>query len=365
MSTTTLDTFVAKRQDIQSRINDYRLIPMNLTDITKSGNRFYHRDSELTSTSLNSLLGVLGVKENLINDIKDDVSQWAPLHEALSNIKENKVVTAVANTRENSINRIFNHAIKEETPIDLTSGLRYTEEFLRTNNTNLDIKTFEFDPQNICVNINFRTPDSYIDVFGDDKDVWKSGFGLSFHLNKLMSFPFFERLICSNGMTAIHRMTQRFVNSTELTQRTFDRQVLRYTTNEVHDEVKSNCKRLRNNNASLREFFNARKIVNAVNKELANEFFPDHEITGRYRMLGIETSKQNARWLSTANSNVNSYDLFNNLTNIASHRMETDEQIATRMEINRLASDMFFTGPDFATLAPDPFRDLAPANLQA
>jgi hypothetical protein len=61
---------------------------------------------------------------------------------------------------------------------------------------------------------------------------------------------------------------------------------------------------------------------------------------------------------------MNAYDLFNNLTNVATHRI-TDENIALRMGLNRLASDMFFKGPDFAAVAPDPFRTVAPANLEA
>jgi hypothetical protein len=366
MSTTTLDKFVTKRQSIQSQIDDLRLIPMNLSNISKNGNRFNYQDSELAPSSLKSLLGVLGVKESLVNEIKDDSTQWGPLHDALSNIKENKVVTAVLNRRNNSISKVFNHGIKEEKPIDLTNGLRYTEEFLKNTEANLELQDFNFDPNNICININFKSPDSDIDVFGDGKDMWKAGFGMQFHLNKFITSPFFLRLVCSNGMVAAHRMAQRFVNSDELTQRTFDKQVLKYTgPASGMEEVQTYCRRLRDNNASLREFYSARDRVSAIDKDLANEYFPENEIVGRYKMIGLDVNRQNRRWMATANSNVNSYDLFNNLTNIASHRLVSDEDIATRMEINRLASEMFFNGPDFKSMAPDPFKMVMPANLEA
>ena len=366
MNTATLDRYVAKRQDIQTTIDNYRMVPMNLTDISKNGNQFYHRGSALASSSLSSLLGVLGVKENLVNEIKDDHSQWEPLHNALSNIRENKIVTAVLNRQDNQITKVFNHSIKEEQPIDLTSGLRFTEEFLKTTEANLELQGINFDPENICIHVDFKNPDADIDVFGDGKDMWKSGFSMGFHLNKFVTSPYFLRLICTNGMTAAHRLAQRFVNSTELTQRTFDRQIARYLEPASNmDEVKAYCGRLRDNNASLREFFGARKVVENINKELANEMFPENEILGRYKLIGIDAKKQNKRWLATANSNMNSYDLFNNLTNIASHRL-SDQEIATRMEINRLASDLFFNGPDFKAMAPDPFRNpVIPANLEA
>jgi len=320
----------------------------------------------MESSSLKSLLGVLGVKENLVNEIKDDRTQWEPLHEALANIKQDKVITAVYDRKNNNITQVLNRSIKEEKPIDLSSGLRFTEEFLKNTDTSLDLQDFNFDAQNICININFKNPDADIDVFSDGKDMWKAGFSLQFHLNKFVSSPYLLRLVCSNGMVAAHRMSQRFINSDEFNQRTFDRQVQKYVgpTSQV-DEVITYCNRLRNNNASLREYFDAHDVVANFDRDLASEVFPTVDISSRYRSIGIEARKQNARWKATANSNVNSYDVFNRLTNVATHRL-SDQDIAMRMEINRLASGLFFNGPDFQAVAPDPFKkDLASATLDA
>jgi len=359
MSTTTLDKFVANRRTVQDQVNQYSLVPMNLNQIHKSGNRFYNANSELNATSLNSLLGVLGVKPSLVDDIEDDQKQWEPLHSALANIRSNRVVTAVRNNETNTVVNIYNNAIKDEKPVDLTNGLRYTEEFLRTTENNLQLKNFSFNPSNLSINIDFLNPDTDIDVFGDGKDFWKTGFGITFSPNKTQTYPFFLRLVCSNGMHAIHRMKQRFVESDSLTQKTFMHQIQRYLTNEDRNsEVQLSCNRLRNNNASLREFYSARTIVEKIDKNLAGDMFNDEDLTKRYASVGVDLKKQNKRWMATANSGINSYDFFNNLTHAATHTL-SDTEIATRMEINRLASDMFFTGPDFSAMAPDPFREVA------
>ena len=101
------------------------------------------------------------------------------------------------------------------------------------------------------------------------------------------------------------------------------------------------------------------------NKELAVSAFSDHEIRARYKEVGIDLNRsKGSRWQSTANSNINAYDLFNKITNVATHST-ADRDVAFRMELNRLASELFFKGPDFASVAPDPFREVAPANLQA
>jgi hypothetical protein len=365
MSTTTLDKFVAKSADIRQTLQGYSLVPLDIENIEKNGNKFSYNNNRLANKSLNSLLGVLGVKDKLVNEIKDDSAQWTPLHNALTNIRQNKRVTAILDSSNNEIVNILDRPIKEEKAIDLTAGLRYTETFLRDNENDLELREFSFDPTNICININFKNPSSDIDVFGDGKDMWKGGFGMNFSMNKSQFYPYLLRLVCSNGMTAVHRMAQRFVDSSDFSQRTFDTQVRKFLTGDaLREEVSMSANRLLNNNASLREFYNARKIVMDLDKELAVGMFNDNDIKGRYKTLGIDTAKMGSRWQSTANSNVNAYDLFNNLTNIATHHV-TDENIAFRMELNRLASDLFFKGPDFAAVAPDPFRNVTPANLQA
>jgi len=339
--------------------------PLDVENIEKKGNSFFFNGNQLRQESLKSLINVLGVKEQLVNEINDDSTQWEPLHNALSNIRKNKRVTAVLNRQNNEINNIFDRSIKEERAVDLTNGLRYTEEYLRDNANNLELRDFYFDPTNISIAINFKNPDADIDVFGDGRDMWKSGFGMNLSLNKSQFFPYLLRLVCSNGMTAIHRMSQRFIDSADFTQRTFDTQVRKFLTGDViREEVQMAGNRLRNHNASLREFNTARSIAIKVDKELGTTMFDDRDIKRRYTDAGINLKGKSSRWMATANSNVNAYDLFNNLTNVATHRV-TDESIAFRMELNRLASDMFFKGPDFAAVAPDPFRAVAPANLDA
>jgi hypothetical protein len=353
--TTTLDKYVSHRQSIQDTVSGYSLMPLELKNIQKRGSEFTANGNRLGDLSMKNLLGVLGVKEELVNEIKDDASQWEPLHDALSNIKEDKTVTAVINNREKYITRIFPTSIKEEKSIDLTNGLRWTEEFLKNTTSNLELRGMHFDPSNISINIDFKNPDSDIDVFGDGKDMWKGGFGMSFGLNKFQAYPFFLRLVCSNGMQAIHRMSQRFVNSEELTQKTFEKQIVRFLGNEEHrEEVVKNCNRLRDSNASLREFYSAYNSIKRYDTELAKSVCSDLDIKKRYEEIGINIAKQNKRWMATANSNVNAYDLFNTLTHTATHTVK-DEDIAMRMELNRLASDLFFKGPDFASIAPNPF----------
>jgi hypothetical protein len=366
MSTTnTLDQFVAKSADIRQQLAGYSLVPLDIETIEKNGNAFSYNGNRLTNKSLNSLLGVLGVKDKLVNEIKDDSAQWTPLHNALTNIRQNKRVTAIRDSRNNEIINILDRSIKEEKAIDLSAGLRYTEAYLKDNDTDLELRNFDFDPTNICININFKNPSTDIDVFGDGKDMWKGGFGMNFSMNKSQFYPYLLRLVCSNGMTAVHRMAQRFIDSADFSQRTFDTQVRKFLTGDaLREEISSSANRLRDNNASLREFYNARKLVMDLDKELGVTMFNDLDIKARYKTLGIDSSKKGNRWQSTANSNVNAYDLFNNLTNVATHHI-TDENIALRMELNRLASDLFFKGPDFAAVAPDPFRSVEPANLSA
>jgi hypothetical protein len=86
-------------------------------------------------------------------------------------------------------------------------------------------------------------------------------------------------------------------------------------------------------------------------KEPQKEYFDDTEIQDAYKPYSIRY--KNKRWLASANSNVNGYDLFNRLTHAATHKATLP--MATKTALNALASELFFKGPDLSFQAPNPF----------
>jgi hypothetical protein len=144
--------------------------------------------------------------------------------------------------------------------------------------------------------------------------------------------------------------SQRYFENRQFKQIAFNKLLNKATQKDLEIYVRENCKRLQTNKTSLREFFNARNTLLKESTELANAYFNDMHILEAYKNENIKN--KNNRWLSTANSNINSYEFFNNITHCITHQRLKDE---IRLELNFIASEIFFKGPDFSYHAPDPF----------
>lgn len=353
MNTQLLQDFETKAQAARDCFSTYRKVPVNLHDIRKSGQNFYHGQAVVAETALKDLLNIFSIKEKLVGEIKDDKDQWEPLQNCLANIKkERSTVTAVrSGSNENSaIVKFIDQSLEEEQTLDLNKGLELLHTYLSDKNDDIKLQNLYFNPSTLQIETNIRHLTSQIDVFGDGSDLWDSGFGMNYGEGKTQILPFFLRLICTNGMTATHMANQRYFQSRDLKQTSFVKLLNKVLEEDLNGTVRANCGRLKHTNASLREYFNARNILLGSSRELAATYFDDAEIKEAYREEKLRY--KNKRWLSTANSNVNAYDFFNRITHCTSHQQIND---VTRLQLNHAASEIFFKGPDFAYRAPDPF----------
>jgi len=352
MNNTLIESFEQKAVAVSNAISHYRKTPVRLADIKKVGSNFYNGTTMIDSTALNDLLNIFSIKNDLLPEIKSDSDQWVPLQRTLSDIKNDKVVTAVMNTEgENKkIVRIFKNAIEEEQELNLNRGLELIKSYLESNDQDIKLHSMHFNVNTLQIETQIRDISNKVDVFKNGQDIWDTGFNINFGENRTSVSPFFLRLICTNGMVATEMIAQRFIDSEKIKQNSFNKLINKTITSDFSGIIKVNCDRLQETNTSLREFFAARDILLGHSKELAENYFDDKEIQEAYKPYKIKY--KNSKWLSTANSNVNGYDFFNKLTHCTSHQ-EVDDR--TRMTLNALASTMFFRGPDMGMQAPNPF----------
>jgi len=332
---------------------NYRKVPVRLTDIKKNASNFYTNENmKIRSTALKDLLNIFSIKNDLVNEIKDDKDQWLPLQRTLANIKNDRTVTAVVNTcnGDQDVVRFIKTEITEESPLNLNNGLDLIKGYLENNNRDINLHSMHFNPQTLQIETQIRDTESKIDVFKNGEDMWDSGFYINFGELTTSVGPFLLRLICSNGMVSTQVVAQRYMDTEKLKQNSFIKLINKTVESDINSAVVENCNRLQKSNASLREVFAARDVLLGHSKDLAKEYFDDTEIQEAYRPYKIKY--KNSRWLASANSNVNGYNFFNNITHCASHQDLPD---STRMQLNHLASNMFFKGPDLVFQAPNPF----------
>jgi len=352
MNTQLIERFEQQANSVKQAMSYYRKQPIKLTDIRKVGNTFYAGSNPVRTSALNDLLNVFSIKNELVNEITDDKDQWEPLQRSLSNIKNDRNITAITHTAgENTdVVRFQKASIDEESPLDLDRGLDLIKTYIENNGENIQLHSMNFNPTTLQIETQFRDILKKVDVFKDGNDIWDTGFNVFFGETRTSISPFFLRLICSNGMVATELIAQRYMNTSNLRDTTFTKLINKTVDADLTNVVQHNCNRLKHTNASVREFFAARDILLGFSKDIASAYFDDKEIQEAYSPYKIKY--QNSRWLASANSNVNSYDFFNKLTHCTSHQ---DLKDSTRMQLNHLASTMFFKGPDMTFQAPNPF----------
>ena len=353
MNTTLLDKFEKNATNVLDIVKDYRKTPANLANVRKSGPNFYYENSQVEVTALKDLLNIFSIKDDLINEIKSDKDQWEPLQRCLSDIKQDKTITAIVRQEgdSNRIARFVNHKIDEEQPLDLTRGINLIRDYVTAQDgDNLDLHHMRFNFENLQIETQFRNINNQIDVFKDGADLWDTGMNINFGEFKTSVSPFYLRLICTNGMVGTHMISQRYFNNSEFKKSTFTKLISKVMEQDFTGTVRANGVRLKQTNASLREFYNARNILLGRSADLAKTYFSDESIKEAYKDEKLRY--RNKRWLATANTNINAYDFFNNITHCVSHQ-ELDD--TTRLQLNHAASEIFFKGPDFAYRAPDPF----------
>lgn len=346
---TLLETYDNQAHNLSTAINAYRKAPVRLSGVQKTGNRFSCGDSEVTPTAIKDLFNLFSIKQSLVEEIKSDEQQWTPLQTCLTDIKNDRTVTAIRNN--NQIVRFLDQPLDEEKPLDIGRGLTLLRAYLEEQpEESVKIHGLGFNALTLQIEAQIRFTERKIDVFQNQQDVWDTGFTMLYGERHTAISSFLLRLICTNGMTTTEEIAQRYFNNQEFKPQAFHRLIDKTVNNDLTGAVRGGSERLLNNKASLREFFDARNILNAENSDLAKNYFDDQEIVEAYKDEKLRY--KNKRWLSSANSNINAYDFFNRLTHAISHN---NLQPQTRMVLNRQASDLMFKGPDFAYQAPDPF----------
>lgn len=353
MNATLIQDYNKRSNIVRESYSHYRKNPVRLSQIRKDGKLFKVNDVEVSPKALNDLSNIFSIKSALVDQVENDREQWQPLQNALTNIKKDRTITAVVNDGSNSrpfITKFVDAPIEEQEPLNLNVGLEKIGGYLETAEGDLEIRDFYFNPETLSLEINIRNKSNNIDVFGDGDDIWNSGFGIHYYEKKTSVAPYYLRLVCTNGMTAAHEIFQRYFSNKGMKQESFNKLINNVVDRDVQQLCRFNSRRLKDVNGSLREFFAARNLLSNA-KDLQKSYFNDAEIQEAYKPYGIRY--RNKRWLSSANSNVNGYDLFNHLTHAASHNPTLP--MNTRTALNALASEMFFKGPDLAFQAPNPF----------
>jgi len=133
----------------------------------------------------------------------------------------------------------------------------------------------------------------------------------------------FERLICTNGCVVNHRKFATNISTKYFNPDLITRKMAHYLhfDNEFKMMIQDQVKKLKEINASLHEYLIFRNLFKSHNLDtsVAEKYFP---IRIHNEVYDCNVLEKSSRWLSTADSGMNAFDLFNHITYISSHDQE-------------------------------------------
>jgi len=324
--------------EIKNTVKTHTVIPFTARDIScftqhkqstlVINDRFAAKDNK-------AIMEALGIRNNLSKDIfaKPD-ENWNVIRSAINSIDKSKQFSAIVD-KDNNIVTLVNSKVKEPTQLNYDNRIDQLMNSIQESSVH-NFQNIVFNPQTCDVEVNAINTDEIDCGFGD---LWNFGTSTTVGLMNQQFKQFFNRLICTNGMTTKEGVAYRMDSASS----NIGKQFIKYSSNrDIINAIRPRVEKLRNSRASLYE---VNAIANELKKEDRQTFFPSYDNMAQdfedrgYVMKDISAKRQ--RFMYT---NENLYDVFNLATNLASHQRDLIGAEAS-VALNKVAGDMFAKGP--------------------
>ena len=324
--------------EIKNTVKSHTVIPFTARDISCFTQ---HKQSTLVinerfaAKDNKAIMEALGIRNNLSKDIfaKPD-ENWNVIRSAINSIDKSKQFSAIVD-KDNNIVTLVNSKVKEPTQLNYDNRIDQLMNSIQESSVH-NFQNIVFNPQTCDVEVNAINTDEIDCGFGD---LWNFGTSTTVGLMNQQFKQFFNRLICTNGMTTKEGVAYRMDSASS----NIGKQFIKYSSNrDIINAIRPRVEKLRNSRASLYE---VNAVANELKKGDRQAFFPNYDSMVQdfsergYVMKDISAKRQ--RFMYT---NENLYDVFNIATNLSSHQRDVIGAQASAA-LNKVAGDMFAKGP--------------------
>ncbi len=319
-------------------------------EITISDEKILLHGTELEGRAKSKILSTLKVKKNFSDYAKAmDLHDWLSVSNKIKTSQQETVLIAQYDDAGKIVN-IHNKNLNKKRPDDLRLR-NYVDmicDELAQSDQTYQLNSLGFMPETHRFDISLLNPSIDIDIFGNGKDIWHAGNSFTFNELGFKTMPFFERLVCSNGMRSRNYGFGANVHQSRFNVAKIADEIRKAINSDItlHMEMISLASQhLNSNNASIAEFERFRNFFvkksedNPSYFKIIEKYFNDQPM---YKAYGENIAEKSNKWKSTANSGINAYDLFNLQTWIASHENESGITPSDAIELQIAASNFFF-----------------------
>lgn len=314
-------------------------------------------ENELSTDATKRILGSLRVKNNFLElQKKMTETDWETVSEKLRSIYATQPVYARKLSDKPTIvdlqianRKAQNGGIQVNEIFDML-----TQAMVESVEDTYVLKGASYSEEKESVDLTLMQDGKSLDVFGTGDDIWKTGKKLAWSGDDFSVYPFFERLVCTNGNVGRQYGFATNVSKSKYNfnkiKSVLDKEIL--NANDIAASMLSGAtKHLKGNSVSVKEFLQYRGMFNEENHEdILKKYFDLSYLNKAYK---CDVEGMHAIWKSTADTGKNAYDFFNDLTYIASHPKEVKLEEDLRRSLQIKASDLLFKeNLDLELLAP-------------
>lgn len=329
------------------------ILSFNLQDV-KINESFEIDGMEFTEKASDAILGVLNTKPSF-KEFQSIMEQtdWNLVSNRLKSAKGDiNLYGSLVQKEDGShiVDGIFFKNVKKKQPDDLTNSRAIVNqicETLSTSSIDWTLKGINFDKESSNFELSLLNDSQPVDVLANDP--WKFGQDMIFNSTQFQNSPFYERLVCTNGMRQTTGGWKSNISKATFTNAKINT-AINNALNGIYDEAAQLLTQLsqhaKNNTISLREFYYYRKFFEKKGyDDILAKYFIEAPF---YKAWGENVAEKDDTWKSTANANINAYDFINLNTWLASHTDKSHMTAGDAAEL-KLKIAYLFTAPQFDT----------------
>jgi len=347
-----IDEIKSQANGVLEKLNEREVKQFQIKDL-EFDNGIFLNEMPIRGKALGGIMKTLKVRNNF-TEFSNQMSpeDWNTVSRKIKTAEaETKMYAKVVKDDEGNteIVDVYRHNSGKKVGDDASyqQYFNWITESLGNTETDYSLKNMHFNSKTDTFDLVLLNESNRVDVFGTDTDIWKTGDRFIFNGLRFDYAPFFERLVCSNGNTAL-----QYGFGANITQAKFNNQRIKsiIEKNLVHgsealpEQLQQAVQHLQQNNISIAEFTWFKRMFESRNENgkydgLLSRYFNDQPF---FKAYGVDINSKSNKWRSTADTGINAYNFFNMLTYVASHpeqvRMDRDDRVNLQIK----ASDLLF-----------------------
>jgi len=360
-TTNTLATLEKFRAEVNAEMAKRQNITFTIGDIDITDNGIFYNGDPLTEDAVKKILSKFQVKAGFLEmGEKMTHADWELVKDKLKATSINQVIYGrqiQEGSDKGTIDEIYMAAPKTTGILEIDEIFGEVIDSIVSTGKDLSVKETLFLPDKDEILVTLIDNDNEIDIFGTGTDIWKAGKQIVWNRMMFQIQPFFERLSCSNGNTTKQFGFKSNVSNNKFNMNKIAKILEREITLESdnhEDMLIESVQHLSRNNISVAEFLKYRNMFDEEeHATILKKWFDDTPINRAY---GAMISDQSKLWQTSADSGINAYDFFNDVTYVCSHPDDPDiENLSERqrLDIQISISDLLFKKDlDLQNIAP-------------